>query len=289
MSLRMITPPVGEPVSVGDMYTQLGMVTPTDLSLSAAYTAKLSRAISAARRLCDTYTRSVYLTQTWLMTLDSFPWADTRYSEGDRRRYQILLPKLPFQSIDSMQYVDVSGELQTLVEDKSRGTDPDLPLYGYQLDRGSETQPSRLFSLWAKPWPPTRRVPENVQIQFKCGFGGYVTGATIAEGAAIVQGPIFTKGDVGQSVIVPGAGTATADLKTSIASVDVNGQATLAANVVTAVDPSTSLWVGKPIPESITQAILLQAEFFFTQGGDMDIPAPRAVRELLDEHRNLVA
>lgn len=285
--LVLITPPVGEPVSVDDLYTQLGMVRPADDALNNAYTAKLSRAIGAARRMCDTYTRSVYLSQKWLMKMDGFPPIDMRYHGGER--HTIRIPKLPFQSIEFMKYIDTSGELQTLLQDSSNGTDPAAPQYGFQLDPGSETQPARLLPPWARPWPPTRKVPSNVQVQFKCGFGGPVTGATITASTAIVQGPVFLPGDVGQPVTVPSAGTNGVDLQTSIASVDVNGQATLAASVVTAVVATTALWVGKQIPDTIKQAILLQAEFLFTQGGDVDVPLPRVVTSLLDEHRNLVA
>lgn len=285
--LVLITPPVGEPVSVGDMYTQLGMVQPADDALASAYSAKFTRAIASARRLCDTYTRSVYLTQTWLLKRDGFPCIDTRYDGGEH--HQILLPKLPFQTIGFMKYIDTSGILQTLTQDSSNGTDPAAPQYGFQLDPGSETQAARLLPPWARPWPPTRRVPSNVQVQFKCGFGGPITGVTIAQGAAIVVGAVFLPGDVGQPVTVPGAGSSNADLKTTIASVDVNGQATLANSVTTAVIATTCLWVGKPIPENIKTAILLQAEFLFTQGGDVDVPLPRVIASLLDEHRNLVA
>jgi hypothetical protein len=285
--LVLIAPPVGEPVSVADMYIQLGMAVPTDDGLNNVMTAKLSRAISAARRMCDTYTRSVYLSQKWLLKLDGFPSIDMRYHDG--YRHQILLPKLPFQSIEFMKYVDTSGILQTLTQDTSYGTDPAAPQYGFQLESGSETQPARLLPPWARPWPPTRRVPASVLVQFKCGFGGPVKGATIALDSAIVQGPVFLPGDVGEAVTVPAAGTGGGDLVTSIASVDVDGQATLADPVVAAVAPATSLWVGDPIPESILQAIMLQAEFFFTQGGDIDMAVPRVIRMLLDEHRNLVA
>lgn len=287
MSIVLIKPPSGEPVSVSDMYVQLGMVEPADVALDAAFTAKLTRAIAAARRICDTYTRTVYLTQTWLLQMDSFPRHDERYSSG--WPHQILLPKLPFQSIEFMKYVDTDGNLQTLLQDTTHGQNPASLPYGFLLDNGSETQPARLRPLWAGPWPPTRRVPNAVQIQFKCGYGGPVLGATIAIDTAIVQGLVFLPGDVGQSVIVPGAGVEGVDLKTSILSIDINGQATLKDNVVIAIEPTISLWVGHPVPETIKQAILLQAEFLFSQGGDIDLPPPQIVRLLLDEHRNLVA
>jgi hypothetical protein len=285
--LVLITPPVGEPVCVDDMYLQLGMVKPTDDALSTAYATKLNRAISAARRMCDTYTRSVFLAQTWLLKLDGFPCVDMRYHR--HHRHEILLPKLPFQSIQSMQYVDETGTVQPLTQDTSFGTNPSEPAYGFQLDPGSETNPARLMPPWAKPWPPTRRVASSVMIQFKCGFGGPLTGATIAQGAAIVQGLTFLPGDVGQPVTLPSAGVGGIGLATSILSVDGNGQATLATSVTSAIAPATKIWVGKQIPETINQAILLQAEFLFTQGGDMDVPLPRVVTALLDEHRNLVA
>jgi hypothetical protein len=285
--LVLITPPVGEPVSIGDMYNQLGMVAPADDALNNAYSQKLGRAIATARRMCDTYTRSVFLTQTWLLKRDGFPPIDMRYHEG--YHHAILLPKLPFQSIAFMKYVDTSGVTQTLLQDSSDGTDVNAPQYGFQLDPGSETQPARLLPPWARPWPPVRRVPSNVLVQFKCGFGGPMTGATVTAGEAIVQGLTFLPGDVGQPVTLPKAGAAGADLLTSIASVDGNGQATLARSPVIAITPDVQIWVGQQVPDTIKSAILLMAEFLFTQGADVDVAIPRVITNMLDEHRNLVA
>ena len=79
----------------------------------------------------------------------------------------IVLPKPPFQSIVSFNYIDTQGVTQ------------DMTVYGFQQDPGSETQPARLTPPFAQPWPPIRRIPNNVSVEFICGYGD--TGDTVPE------------------------------------------------------------------------------------------------------------
>lgn len=285
--LVLITPPVAEPVTVAEMLVQLGMGPVTDDALSNALTEQLQGFIAAARDMCETYTRSVYMTQTWLMKRDGFPFVPMDYN-WDYDRRAIVLTKMPFQSMEFLKYVDTAGVLQALAQDASYGTNPNQTPYGYQLDPGGEIQPARLTPLWASLWPPTRMVPSNVLVQFKCGFGGPVFGAIVANSAVLV-GPKFLASDVGQLVTLPGAGAGGADLLTSIASVDDAGQATLADAVTIAVTKTTAIYIGKPVPAGIRQAVKFLAQFFYEQGAAIDMEIPRVVKALLDPYRNLVA
>jgi hypothetical protein len=65
--------------------------------------------------------------------------------------------------------VDTAGAVQSLTLDTTYGNGS--LQYGYQLRRGTLTQPARVMPSWARPWPPSRMVPSNVMIQFRCGYG----------------------------------------------------------------------------------------------------------------------
>jgi uncharacterized phiE125 gp8 family phage protein len=290
----LITPPAAEPVALADVKLQLGLgpVEDSDRLAQQQLSDKLRAFIAAAREACEDYTRRVFITQTWLLRRDSFPGHNFRYQTNGYP--EIDMPKPPLQSIASFQYVDVSGTLQTLTQDTTYGVDPTFPQYGYQLDRGSETQPGRLISPFARPWPPTRMVPSNVIIQFRAGYGGPVT-VSMTNGSAVLTAPNFTfnnddqplmAGDTGTLISIPGAGANGATLNTNVTSV-ANGVATLAATAGTTVT-NVMAWVGKPVPKQIIAAIKFLVQDYYengSAGGDL----PESVTRQLKPYRNLVA
>lgn len=180
-SLVLITPPVNEPVTLDDVLQELGYGPESSLDATTLgiLSARLLPKITAARLDCEAYTRSAFMTQTWLLKLDGFPGFNTRYNRDGYP--QIWIPKPPFQSIASFQYVDVGGVLQTMTQDTTYGVN-DAVFYSYQLDPGSETVPARVLPAYARPWPPTRLVANNVVLQFVSGYG---------DEAASVPGPIL--------------------------------------------------------------------------------------------------
>lgn len=284
MPIVLITPPAVEPVTLADLKSQLGLspVQDTDHVQSAMMATRLRRLIAVARAECENITRRVFVTQTWKLLLDSWPHRDNRYSEHWYR--SIVLPKPPFQSVSTFTYTDTQGIAQ------------DMFVYGFQVDPGSETQPARLTSPWAQPWPPIRMIPNNVQVQFKCGYGGPVTVTTSAS-SAVLTDSVWNAGDAGQMISIPGAGAAGATLSTSIASVAPNGQATLAVAATTAVTKATAVasmptpgtQPGQIMPTPITQAILFLAQFYEENGAVTDLPVPRVVRNLLEPYINYVS
>ncbi|MGC1784455.1 MAG: phage head-tail connector protein [Acidobacteriaceae bacterium] len=291
----LITPPTAEPVTAAQLMQQMGMGTISDPTLSASLTAQLTAYLLTARQDCENYCQRVFLTQHWLLRRDSFPGHNLRYEWNGYP--QIELPKPPFQSVDAFNYIDVSGAVQALTIDTTYGTNPANPEYGYQLDRGSETQAARLLPPFARPWPPTRMVPANVMVQFRCGYGGPIT-ATIAANSAVLSVangitfnpddvPLLT-GDTGLPISIPGAGAGGATLSTFIASVDGSGNATLATAASTTVTDVPG-WAGVPVPQNILQAILFLAQWYYEQASIVDAPMPRVVRALLDPYRNMVA
>lgn len=275
MATVLITPPTAEPVTLADLKSQMGLspTQDTDHVQSDLLSKRLRRAIRGARAECESMTSRVFMTQTWKVLLDTWPHKDPRYDEHWYR--SIVLPVPPFQSVSTFTYTDTQGITQ------------DMFVYGFQVDPGSETQPARLTSPFAQPWPPIRMVPNNVQVQFKCGYGGPVTVTTSAS-SAVLGDSVWNLGDVGQKISIPGAGEASATLETSIASVAMNGVATLADVATTAVTKATA-FAGQPVPVDITEAILFLAQFYDENGAVTDLPIPRQVTNKLKPYMNYVS
>ena len=173
----LVTPPIAEPVSLDEVKMHLNITnSDSDNYLSGIV-------IPGARDFVESETQKSLVTQTWLYKMDGFPGFNPLYESVD---YPIIIvPKAPFQEIVSFTYVDVSGITQTLEACSIDGTTPDEQMYGYQIDPGSETQPARLIPPWARPWPPSRRIPAAVQVQFICGYGGPVGSPLVWTGSPI--------------------------------------------------------------------------------------------------------
>ena len=160
MALVLVTPPAQEPISITDAMLHLRQDIPDPA---------IAGFISAARASVENYTHRALITQTWKYLRDGWP---PRHSAYAHEGYpQIIIPKPPFQSVVSFQYVDTAGVLQTLTPAGADGSPVEGSFYGYQLDPGGITAPARLCPPWAVPWPPVRRIPNNVTLEFVCGYG----------------------------------------------------------------------------------------------------------------------
>lgn len=294
MDTVLIAPPIAEPVTLAEIKLQLGFgpMQDSDRAASQILDDKLRPFALSARRECESYSRRVFITQRWLLRMEGFPGSDWRYNWQGYPT--ITLPKPPFQSIDFVKYVDTFGDVQELPLDTTYGNGG--LQYGYQLRRGDETAPGRLQSGWARPWPPTRMVPSNVMVQFRCGYGGPITATMVQSSAALslAGGVTFNPddaplmaGDTGLPISIPGAGPAGATLNTFIAAVDSDGNATLKDAASTAVS-AVQGWAGWPVPEEICTAVKLTAEAYYNDGAEGG-ELPLRARWLLDYYRNLVA
>lgn len=283
MSISLVTPPSAEPVSVAQLMQQMGMVAVADGGLDETLQFQFSSALISARREIESYLRRVLITQHWILRLDHFRW------------HEMDLPKPPFQSIDWFKYVDTGANVDQLYRDTTYGQNFPAP-YGYQLERGSETECARIFPPWAKPWPPVLLVPSAVMIQFRCGYGG-PQNVSMTQGSGVLVGPVFNPddapimtGEIGTRVVIPGAGTnglSDPPVVGYVASVDQNGQATLNVTAATAVT-NVAAWIGNEIPPEINKAILLTAQYYYEQtsvGGDL----PEYIKCMVKPYRNLVA
>ncbi len=97
-------------------------------------------------------------TQVWTIYLDAWPepTRDTRYKEIDRE-YGVVLPFLPIQTVNSVEYKDLSGIQQTLAPNKYRLTND---------------EPNRiLLPAYNETWPDTLDDIESIEIEITTGYG----------------------------------------------------------------------------------------------------------------------
>jgi uncharacterized phiE125 gp8 family phage protein len=152
MGLQLITAPSVEPVTVDEAKTHCNISTSADDSY-------VTGLIAAARRYTENYTRSAMITQKWRYLRDGFPGYSTLYERSYLNSFYV--PKPPLQTIDLFTFVDSGGAVQSLTD----------PVNDYQLDKGGFERPARLLPPFARPWLPTRMVPNSVIVEFTCGYG----------------------------------------------------------------------------------------------------------------------
>lgn len=138
MSLTLSSGPATEPVTTAEAKTHLRV---TD-SNSDTY---IDTLIATARLACERETNRAFITQTWVLRLDSFPDV-------------IRLRKCPVISVSSIAYVDSNGDSQTLSSSL------------YQVD--TSTEPARIIPAYGQTWPTTRSQINAVTVTFTCGYGG---------------------------------------------------------------------------------------------------------------------
>ncbi len=145
--LQLVTPPEDEPLTLDDAkYFPRVEIDDEDTFLELL--------ISAARKVCESYTKSQFITATYKLVLDQFPVIGNQWQFIGA---PIRLPMPPCQSVTSIQYTDMQGNLQTLDPSK------------YLVDLVS--QPARIAPAFFQPWPIVRPQLASVQITFVAGFG----------------------------------------------------------------------------------------------------------------------
>ena len=129
--------PAEEPVSLAEMKAWLKQDVSDDDGL-------ISGLITAARELIEQREAKALITSTWRMTMECLP-------------PEIDLPVYPVQSVTSITYVDLTGNVATLA-------DTEYVLVADGLT--AEIEPA-----YGKVWPTPRYQPQSVTVTFVAGYG----------------------------------------------------------------------------------------------------------------------
>jgi uncharacterized phiE125 gp8 family phage protein len=139
VGLTLLTPPKTEPFTLDEAKEHLR-------ADETAQDSTIESLITAAREYAEGFTRRALITQSWRLSIDSFP-VDGR----------IRLPMPPLVAVNSVKYTDMAGAEATL--------DPSQ----YYVDKAS--LPGKIDRAYMVIWPLTRCIPNAVRIEFDCGFG----------------------------------------------------------------------------------------------------------------------
>jgi hypothetical protein len=158
-NLVMTSPPAEEPVSLTTAKLHLRVTISNDDSLITAL-------ITAARELCEKETRRAFITRTYQLRMNRFPWTSPQVylpAYSDERTPggtwgMIRMPKPPLASVVSITYQDLNGTVQTL--------DPSA----YQVDSGGITQ-GVIVPAYGTYWPQALFNLDSIVINYTAGYG----------------------------------------------------------------------------------------------------------------------
>lgn len=157
-SLRLITPPAIEPVTLEDVKLH----THIDYDVEDAI---LNNWISAARMLAEDFQRRSFIGQMWEVSFDGYP------------ALPIQLPRAPIIGVRTIKIYDYLNAETVLYDSffdeitttEEPATTPETNA-DYQIDLDSE--PGRLGFAYGKTWPSTvLRSMNSVKIRYAAGFG----------------------------------------------------------------------------------------------------------------------
>lgn len=138
MNPRRTAAPAAEPITLAEAKLHLRVDHADEDALIAAL-------ISAAREACEDRLQRTLISTPWLLVADSFPES-------------IKLPMPPALQVQSLQYLDAAGTLQTLAPED------------YELDPYSE--PAYLVPAPGLGWPATQAGRINaVRVAYTAGYG----------------------------------------------------------------------------------------------------------------------
>jgi len=137
-SLKLITPPEVEPVTVAEVKIYAHIDHDVDDSI-------ITKWIKTARILAENYQRRAYYEQVWEMSFDGFP------------TLPLLIPRPPLASIDFIHYYDYEDTM----------TNMDLTDFIVDINH----EPGRLAHAYDVIWPTVTLKPiDSVRIRYTCGY-----------------------------------------------------------------------------------------------------------------------
>ena len=160
LTLNLVTAPSVEPVTYAEAKAYLRMETDADQSL-------ITGLITAARRVIENQKGRSFVSTTWELILDGFPYGGGYYKRAERYNYgnpnwlpntnaqPIALPRSPLLSVDAVQYLNTSSTWITL--------DPSL----YRVVPGT---PGQILPAYGTLWPFPLPQDASVRVQFRAGY-----------------------------------------------------------------------------------------------------------------------
>ena len=139
MTVRVVTPPLVEPVTLAE--ARLWCRIDTD---DTAQDAVITLLIQAMREYAENLTQRAYIQRTLELTLPCFPYR------------AVELPRAPLQSVSFIKYIAFDGTLTT------------IPAAEYELDTARE--PGIVQPAYLESWPGVRDVVNAVQIRYVAGY-----------------------------------------------------------------------------------------------------------------------
>ena len=156
MALSRVTAPVAEPLTLREAKLHLRVDVDDENDL-------INDLIAAARQTCEQITHRAFITQTWDLNLDGFPWGWSNVVQTPALGADgaIWVPLAPLQSVTSVTYVDTAGVTQTWSS----------TLYSVDAPAGEHARPGRITPAYAQYYPIVRTVPNAVTVRFVAGYG----------------------------------------------------------------------------------------------------------------------
>lgn len=150
MSLKLITLPAVEPVTLAEVKLQCGYDPKEDADpVKERILAKRLRGFAqVARAKCEDEMRRVLISQTWKWTFAEWP-----------RSGPVMVPNPPLVSISSFGYVDCAGTLQDIAETC------------YRLDAGDDTAPGALHPVRGEAWTSFWQLAQRYEMTYVAGYG----------------------------------------------------------------------------------------------------------------------
>lgn len=184
MGLRKVTDAAAEPLTLAEAKAHLNV-------FETSRDTYITTLIGVARTWCEEYLQRSLIDTTWELTLDAFPTA-------------IKLPRPRVRSVTTLQYIDTSGNLQTLNSNS------------YKLDDKSE--PGWIVPAYGYSWPSTRDDVNAVIVTYVAGYGANAAAVPlpIKQWILLALGTMFDN----REIEVTGAGLAAAELRYSYRLID---------------------------------------------------------------------
>jgi uncharacterized phiE125 gp8 family phage protein len=149
MALKLKTPPPAEPVTLVEVKSLLRIDDSDDDNL-------ISSMITAIRQRAEEWTRRSFLTQTWTLWMDEFPFRSGNTMNKLNGRV-IIIPRPPMQSVAFIKTYD--SDNSTVTFDTS----------DYFVDTASS--PGRVALNDNSSWPTSLRIFSAVEVEFIAGYG----------------------------------------------------------------------------------------------------------------------